>query len=143
VVINADHKTLEYYYSLKYPLTLTPDSTGGYVVEINDLPGCISQGETVEEALEMIEEARLLWLESMYEDGNEIPLPSTESEKHYSGKFNVRIPKSLHRKLDEMAEKEGVSLNHYIVSSLSRTVGQVEGKIGRSRKTADNKHSSN
>jgi hypothetical protein len=37
--------------------------------------------------------------------------------KQYSGKFNVRIPKSLHRKLDEMAEKEGVSLNHFLVSA--------------------------
>jgi antitoxin HicB len=65
-----------------------------------DLPGCYSQGETVEEALEMIEEAQRLWLESMYEDGNEIPLPGSEIGKQYRGKFNVRVPKSLHRKLD-------------------------------------------
>jgi antitoxin HicB len=119
-------KPLEYYLGLKYPVTLIPDVTGGYVVEIKDLPGCYSQGETVEEALKMIEEARCLWMESMYEDGNEIPLPGNETNKRYSGKFNVRIPKNLHRTLDKMAEQEGVSLNHYLVSTLSHAVGQRE-----------------
>jgi antitoxin HicB len=126
MVTKAERKPLEYYFCLKYPITLIPDVTGGFVAEIKDLPGCYSQGETVEEAMEMIEEARRLWMESMYEDGNEIPLPGNKIEKQYSGKFNVRIPKSLHRKLDEIAEKEGVSLNHYLVSTLSRAVGQEE-----------------
>jgi len=67
--------------------------------------------------MEMIEEARKLWMESMYEDGNEIPLPSNQVE--YSGKFNVRVPASLHRKLASLAVKEGVSLNQYIVYALS------------------------
>ncbi len=116
---------LEYYLKLKYPVSIEESPEGGYFIEIKDLPGCYSQGETVDEALRNIEEARALWLESMYEDGNEIPLPGS-SEKHYSGKFNVRIPKSLHRKLDEMAEREGVSLNHYLVATLSRAVGQGE-----------------
>ena len=88
----------------------------------------------MEETHQNIEEARKLWMESMYEDGNEIPLPGTETEKQYSGKFNVRIPKSLHRKLDEMAEKEGVSLNHYLVSTLSRAVGQGEAIKSKSHR---------
>ena len=57
----------------------------------------------------MVEEARRLWLESAYEDKLDIPLPANETE--YSGKFNVRVPVSLHRKLHKLAAKEGVSLN--------------------------------
>jgi predicted HicB family RNase H-like nuclease len=76
--------------------------------------------------MEMIEEARKLWMESMYEDGNEIPLPSNQVE--YSGKFNVRVPATLHRKLARLAVKEGVSLNQYVVYALSHTAGVAETK---------------
>jgi len=133
MVTNIERKPLEYYFSLKYPVSIEEAPEGGYFIQIKDLPGCYSQGETMEEALEMIEEARRLWLESMYEDGNKIPLPGS-TEKQYSGKFNVRIPKSLHRKLDEIAEQEGVSLNHYLVSTLSRAVGWGEALKSKSHK---------
>ena len=126
MVTNTKRKPLDFYLKLKYPVTLIPAEEGGYAVEIEDLPGCYSQGETVEEAIEMIEEARQLWMESMYEDGQEIPLPSSEVE--YSGKFNVRVPASLHRKLAKLAVKEGVSLNQYIVYALSHTAGVAEAR---------------
>ena len=134
MVTKTECKPLEYYLGLKYPVTIISDVTGGFVAEIKDLPGCYSQGETLEETYQNIEEARCLWMESMYEDSNEIPLPGNELEKQYSGKFNVRIPKSLHRKLDEMAEQEGVSLNHYLVSTLSRAVGQKEAIKSKSHR---------
>jgi antitoxin HicB len=133
MVTNIERKKLEYYLTLKYPISLEEAPEGGYFIQIKDLPGCYSQGETVEEAMNNIEEARKLWMESMYEDGSEIPLPGN-AEKQYSGKFNVRVPKSLHRKLDQMAEKEGVSLNHFLVSTLSRAVGQKEVKQIKSAK---------
>ncbi|NDJ16494.1 type II toxin-antitoxin system HicB family antitoxin [Myxacorys almedinensis] len=65
----------------KYPVTLYSDPEGGYVVEIKDLLGCISQGETVEDALAEIEDARALWIESAwiesaYEHDDPIPLKS-------------------------------------------------------------------
>jgi antitoxin HicB len=142
MVTNMERKPLDYYLSLKYPVSIEEAPEGGYFIQIKDLPGCLSQGETIEEALGNIEEARQLWTESMYEDGNEIPLPGS-TEKQYSGKFNIRIPKSLHRKLDEMAEEEGVSLNHYLVSTLSRAVGMEEGQRGRARKTKNIKQSTN
>jgi len=126
MVTNTKRKPLDFYLKLKYPVTLIPAEEGGYAVEIEDLPGCYSQGETVEEAIEMIEEARQLWMESMYEDGQEIPLPSSEVE--HSGKFNVRVPASLHRKLAKLAVKEGVSLNQYIVYALSHTAGVAEAR---------------
>lgn len=132
MVTEVKRKPLDYYLKLQYPVTLIPDETGGYTVEIEDLPGCISQGETVEEAMEMIEEARRLWLEVAYEDGLEISEPRGEQE--YSGKFFIRAPKSLHRKLDQQAKREGVSLNQYLVATLAHSVGMEEAQKTRTRK---------
>jgi antitoxin HicB len=122
----TERKPLEFYLELKYPVTIIPDVTGGYVAEIEDLPGCFTQGETIEETYTNMEEARRLWLESAYEDGLDLPVP--ESDLEYSGKFNVRIPASLHRKLHRLAGKEGVSLNQYVVYALSHTAGVAESK---------------
>jgi predicted RNase H-like HicB family nuclease len=131
--IATERKPLEYYLGLKYPITFEAAPEGGYFVQIEDLPGCYSQGGTIEEAIEMIEEARQLWLESAHEDGLDIPLP--RGEEKYSGKFNVRFPRSLHRKLDQLADREGVSLNQYLVATLSHVTGLNEGKIPKLRKS--------
>lgn len=125
-------KPLDYYLNLKYPVTLELAPEGGYFVHIEDLPGCYSQGETTEEAMEMIEEARRLWLEVAYEDGLDIPEP--RSEDAYSGKLFIRAPRNLHRKLDQLADREGVSLNQYLVSTLSHAVGLEEGRQSKSPK---------
>ena len=71
--------------SLQYPVTVYPDADGGYVAEIKDLPGCVTQGETLEETMANINEARELWLETVYENGDKIPLPATDDT--YSGNF--------------------------------------------------------
>lgn len=115
----TERKSLEFYLSLKYPITLYPDPDPevGYVVEIKDLPGCITQGESIEEAMSNIEEVRELWIETAYEFGDDIPLP--KSRKDYSGKVLLRMPRSLHRQLVESAEGEGVSFNQYVISLLS------------------------
>ncbi len=52
---------------------LIPDETGGYTVEVPSLPGCISEGDTIDEALENIKEAIKLHIESMQAHGEEVP----------------------------------------------------------------------
>ncbi len=111
------NRDLQYYLGKNYPILICPAEEGGYVAEIEELPGCITQGETLEEVSDRINNARQLWIEQSYEDGLEIPLPRTEEE--YSGKFIVRIPKHLHRRLAEKARREGVSLNQYVENILS------------------------
>jgi antitoxin HicB len=108
--------TLKDYLKLRYAITLIPEASG-YSVEIKDLPGCISQGETLEEALEMIEDAKTAWIKVNLELGNPIPLPSTE--KKFSGRFVVRLPSSLHQQLAEQAERNGVSLNQMVSTLLA------------------------
>jgi predicted RNase H-like HicB family nuclease len=130
--------SLNYYLDLSYPLTVTPDPDGGYVIAFPDLPGCLTQIEELSELATAADEIRTLWIETEYERGREIPRPSYPEE--YSGKFNVRLPRSLHRKLVESAEREGVSLNHYVSTCLARgdaqislehRLGRLEGKVDR------------
>lgn len=62
-----------------YPATLAPknDGSGRYDVTFADLPGCVSQGNSLEDALRMAHEALTLHLGSMLEDGDPIPAPSS------------------------------------------------------------------
>lgn len=113
----TEKKPLSFYLSLDYPITFYPEEVGGFTVMIKDLPGCMSQGETLEDAYEMIAEAKELWIESCYEDNVPIPLPHTMAT--YSGKTMLRMPKYLHEKLAQNAKREGASLNQYLVSLLS------------------------
>lgn len=116
-------RDIQYYLSLPYKIELYPATEGGYVVSIPELPGCISQGETLEEALQMISDAKEAWLETALEDGMAIPEP-TPAEDAYSGKFNLRIPRSLHRDLARRANEEKVSLNTLATYLLSSGMGK-------------------
>lgn len=124
--MNVDKKPLDYFLNLEYSLNIIADPDGGYVVQFPDLPGCLTQGDTLEEAISMAEDARMGWIETEYDGSDgDIPMPSYPVD--YSGKFNVRLPKSLHQALSESAERDGVSLNQYVVMLLAR--GEAEDRI--------------
>jgi len=110
-------KDLQYYMSLPYQEVIVAAKEGGYVGYITDLKGCITQAETKEEILSMLEDAKENWLLAALEDGIAIPEPQSDDE--YSGRFNLRIPKSLHRALALSAKNEGVSLNQLVTSILA------------------------
>jgi predicted RNase H-like HicB family nuclease len=107
---------VEYYSQLEYPVELVRDEDA-YVASNPDLPGCISFGESPNEAIENLREVRSLWIQGQLESGNSIPEPSTP--ERFSGKFVLRIPKMLHRMADSQARREGVSLNTYITTVLA------------------------
>jgi antitoxin HicB len=115
-------KTVEYYLSLPYTIELIVEPTGGWFVAVKELPGCMSEGDTPEEAVEMIRDAMRGWIEISLEDGN--PIPEPRGLEDYSGKFVVRVPRSLHRELVERAAQEGVSLNQYVNVALAQAVGR-------------------
>ncbi len=95
------------------------DESGEYYhATVLELPGCQSTGDTYEEAYQEIWEAVEGWIETKSAAGFEIPLPLLPEK--YSGKFTLRIPKSLHQKLSMEAVEEGVSLNQYAIYKLSR-----------------------
>ena len=112
----------DYYNSLSYKIVLERSPEGGYVAYLPELPGCITQGDTVEEALTMLEDAKKGWLELAIQEDWEIPEP--EQDEDYSGRFIVRVPKSLHRQLVKKAHKENVSLNQLAAYLLSLGIGR-------------------
>ena len=113
-------KDLNYFLGLRYRIGLEQDEDGGFVAHHPELPGCVAQGETPDEAVDSLRAARELWIEVRLEDGLSVPEPKPEI--HYSGKFLVRLPKSLHAELADAAESDGSSLNQLVVSALSRYI---------------------
>lgn len=111
-------KNLKYYLNLNYTIRLKQNGDGSYFVEIEELPGCMSEGETKKEALAMIEDAKKAWLLVALERKIKIQEPATDE---FSGRLNVRLPKFLHRKLSYKAKQESVSLNTLISTTLAST----------------------
>jgi len=111
------NKNLDYYLNLNYPITTYEDEEGGYVAEIKELRGCITQGETLEDLYDLIDDAKNAWIAAAFEQGIEIPEP--EDMQEYSGRFVVRISRSLHRGLTRQAKQEGVSLNQHVSNLLT------------------------
>lgn len=110
---------LEFYLNLEYTIRLKRNSDGSYFAEIEELPGCMTEGDTEEEALKMVEDAKKAWIETALDRAIKIPEPLRDD---FSGKFNVRVPKYLHRKLAYKAREENVSLNTLITSALATVV---------------------
>ena len=81
-----------------------------------ELDGCQSTASSVPELMENIKEAKEGWLTVKLNSGDPIPEP----QDSYSGKFVVRVPKTLHQELAIKAGLEGVSLNQYALYKLSR-----------------------
>ncbi len=120
---------------LPYRIELYPEEDGGFVAAIPDLPGCVTQAETKEAALTLIEDAKAAWISTAIEQAVTIPTPGAHAGS-YSGKLNVRLPKSLHRALAVRAEAEGVSLNHLIVYKLTQTMeGRDPGRTVKKPKS--------
>jgi antitoxin HicB len=121
-MMNLDQEVARYM-AMPYRIELVPDPHGWFV-RMPELPGCMSQGDTQEEALVMIRDAQQLWLHGALEDGWTIPEPRADAD--YSGKFNVRVPRRVHRDLVHAAEDEGVSLNLFVATALARATGQPQ-----------------
>ncbi len=118
-------KNLEYYLGLNYPSQITKinvEDGGGFFIEVPMLKGCMSDGETVEEAFNNLEDAKKEWFSYMLENNLEIPEPTKVVD--YSGKFMVRIPKTLHKIITEQSKREGLSLNQYVSTVLAYAAGQ-------------------
>lgn len=112
-------KDLDYYMGLPYQMIFHPDPEGGYAVEFPELPGGLTQGETLEDAHAMAQDAKRAWLLDALNRGDPIPEPE---DGEYSGRILLRAPKSLHKELVDRAKREGVSLNQFMIYQLSRSL---------------------
>lgn len=107
---------------------LSPEEGGGFLITFPDLPGCMSDGATVEETIANGREAFSAWIAAAFDMGKPIPKPTARPMElvEASGKFVARLPKTLHARLVAMAREEGVSLNTLVLTLISESVGRKE-----------------
>jgi RNA polymerase sigma-B factor len=129
---DASAATLARYLELPYQLDVRSGRDGErtrWTASVEELPGCTSRGDTAEEALAGLRAAMESWLTAAIAENREIPQPGQDAAKSrashsYSGRFLVRMPKSLHEELAQAAEKEQISLNRLVTDVLASAVEQ-------------------
>jgi len=99
---------------------LSKEEGSGYLIEYPDLPGCISDGKTPEEAIANGRDAVKSYLFSCRKYGDKVPKPGTPS----SGQWRQRVPKSLHSRLAARAKQERVSLNTLVTAMIAEGLGR-------------------
>lgn len=110
----------------KYEMKITPhtDASGQsyWVVNFPAIDACSGGGYTVEEAIKEAEENLSFYLE--YLENEKIRLPEEYKENNYSGKIALRISKTTHKVLNDMAEEEGISVNSLINAAIENYIGK-------------------
>lgn len=119
------HSFEEYLHELA---PLPPEEGGGFLITFPDLPGCMSDGETIEETIANGRDAFNAWVAAAVDCGRTVPKPSSRPAEllEASGRFVARLPKSLHARLTAKARQEGVSLNTLVLTLIAEGLGQRE-----------------
>ena len=112
---------LDEYTRKPYTRILIPNDDGTYSAEILEFSGCFADGNTADEAMKNLSEAAKSWIEACLEQGLKIPEPFMNQD--FGGKVALRLPRSLHRQAVRFAERDGVSLNQFLVSAVAAKVG--------------------
>ena len=102
---------------LEYPFAMSPlseEEGGGYLIEFPDLPGCMSDGATPEEALHNGADAVRCWIEAMREAGRPIPAPS----KAAVGKRTISVGSAVYQIIAEEAQRQGLNVDTIADSAL-------------------------
>lgn len=112
-----------------YPFEIRPlsqEEGGGFLISYPDFAECISDGETVEDALKNGQDALRATIGAL--EAKDLPVPGANSGGIASGKFVARVPKTIHAQLTTRARTEGVSLNTLVVTFLAQGLGRKEGR---------------
>lgn len=135
-------KDLNYYLNLPYKMEIEPiseDEGGGYFARLPQFGLSITgDGDTIEEALEMLEKFKKRSFKRYLEENRIIPEPKDEKQlDDYSGRILLRTPKALHQMIAINATKNEVSQNQYINFLLNKSLfkeerNQIEAKIEES-----------
>lgn len=105
---------------------LSDEDGGGYLITFPDLPGCMSDGETPEEAVANGRDAFSAWMSARTHIGKPIPKPTRHGESAMPVRLMQRLPRSLHANLVARAKAEGTSLNTLVTMLLSEGLGRRE-----------------
>ena len=107
-----------------YPFELRPLSSeegGGYLIAFPDFAECISDGESVDEAIENGRDALKATIAAL--KSKKLPVPAPNGGGVASGKFVARVPKTVHAQLATRARAEGVSLNALVLTFSAQGLG--------------------
>jgi antitoxin HicB len=102
---------------------LTKDEGGGYLVEFPDIPGCMSDGETIQEAISNGHQALRDALDVFKESGRKLPKPTVAAAQ-----WRQRLPRTLYSKLTARAEHEGVSINSLVTAIIAEAIGAKQAR---------------
>ena len=111
-----------------YPMVLSRSENGDgpdWIATVEELPGCEAHGPTPERAAAAVAGAVETWVRKAEAEGREVPPPGAAAG--HSGKLLVRMPRSLHGELVRASEREGTSLNAYIVAALASSIAWRRG----------------
>jgi antitoxin HicB len=117
------------------------DEDRAFVARVPALPGCIAHGASAERATQEAERAAALMLDVLREDRH--PAPPEDAAADYSGQLRLRLPRSLHERVSQLATAEGVSINALLLSLIAEGCGRqgppaapARSKAPRKRKAA-------
>jgi len=116
--------TPEDYLKEPYSRVLLPEEDGRFSAEILEFPGCFAQGDNPNDAFNNLEAAAKSWIQASLDQGLDIPSPALN--QNYSGKISLRIPRSLHKKAAQFAERDATSLNQFLISAIASKIGAEE-----------------
>lgn len=134
---------------LVYPACMYEEEDGGYSAEVPDLKGCYTQGNTLQETLEMAQDAALGWILTSIEDDEEIPKASKiedielENEngfktlllldidqytQKYGSRQSVKKTLTIPSWLNKRAEKIGVNFSQTLQDALLNKIANFKKK---------------
>ena len=112
---------------IEYPFEIRPlsaDEGGGFLISYPDFSDCISDGESVEEAIANGKDALKATIAAL--TAKDLPVPAPNGGGIASGKFVARVPKTVHAQLATRAKAEGVSLNSLVLTFIAEGLGRRE-----------------
>lgn len=112
-----------------YPFEIRPlseEDGGGFLISFPDFAECISDGESIEEAVASGQDALKATIAAL--KAKKLPVPAPNSGGVASGKFIARVPKTVHARLATRARAEGVSLNALVLTFIAQGLGGTVAK---------------
>lgn len=107
--------------SRPYSRILIPQEGGRFSAEILEFQGCFAEGDSAAIAYGNLEHAAEAWVGACLAAGTPVPEPLTNYD--VSGKFALRLPRSLYQRASKVAAREGISLNQLVMNSLAEKLG--------------------
>jgi predicted RNase H-like HicB family nuclease len=135
-----------------YIAVVHKDSKSDFGVSFPDFSGCITAGNSIDEAKDMAHEALSLHIKGMMDDGEKIPAPSkledimddpdysdaaailivsVSESKDRSVRVNITVPEDMLRKIDTVAKKRGMSRSSFLVHAAQNAITPSKNSLSQ------------